>query len=198
MKRYQFIIVLIVIVVVVSMVGIGVSYSASPPPPYADQPELGGRPTFIPLSPLPTFLSFVADIPDPNLNEALHQELGKPMSEDIYFFELAGLTGTLYFDNKDISDAQGIQYCTGITGLSMQNNNLTSMPDFTYTTGLTNISLQYNNFTEFPMGLCSAPNLSSVSLSNNPIASVDAGISLLAALINCGSNHAAYRLSLKR
>ena len=182
MKKYQFIIVLIVIVLVISLVGIGSSYSAAPPSPDADQPEFAGRPTFIPISPLPTFLSFVADIPDPNLNEALHQELGKPLSQDIYFFELAGLTGTLYFDNKDISDAQGIQYCTGITGLSMQNNNLTSMPDFTYTTGLTNISLQYNDFTEFPMGLCNAPNLSSVNLSNNPIASVDAGISAFSSL----------------
>ena len=177
MKRYQFIIVLIVVVLVVSLVGIGVSYSASPAPPGQERPELGGRPTFIPLSPLPTFFSLVADIPDPNLDEALHQKLGKPMSQDIYYMELAGITGTLYLDNKDISNAQGVQYCTSITGLSMENNNLTTMPDFTYTSGLEFISLRYNDFTEFPMGLCTAPNLLSVNLSNNPISSVGAGIS---------------------
>ncbi len=182
MKRSQFIIVLIVIVLVVSLVGVGVSYSASPPEPNADQPEFAGRPTFIPFSPFPTLPSLVADIPDPNLDEALHQELGKPMSQNIYYMELAGITGTLYLDNKDISDAQGVQYCTSITGLSMQNNNLTSMPDFTYTTGLTNISLQYNDFTEFPLGLSSAPNLSAVNLSNNPITSVGAGISAFSSL----------------
>lgn len=190
MKRYQFIIVVIVIILITTLLGAGVSQSASPPCPSDHEvPLVSGWMTFVPIP--TTFLIFV-NIPDPNLNEALHTKLGKPMSEGIMFVELAGLTGVLYLENKNISDAEGIQYCTNISGLYMDNNDLTSLPDMSGMTGLTSVSFAYNDFTEFPTGLVGVPNLSGVTLNHNPISSVSSSVTSMTALTYLSMNNCAF------
>lgn len=190
MKRYQFIIVVIVIILITTLLGAGVSQSASPTyPPDHEVPLVSGWMTIVPIP--TTFLIFV-NIPDPNLNEALHTKLGKPMSEGIMYVELAGLTGVLYLENKNISNAEGIQYCTNISGLYMDNNNLTSLPDMTGMTGLTSASFAFNDFAEFPTGLVDTPNLNSVTLDHNPINSVSSSVSSMSALTYLSVNNCAF------
>lgn len=189
MKRYQFIIVVIVVILITTLLGVGVSQSASPPsPPNYEEPMM----TWLTFVPIPTSITLYVTIPDPNLNEALHQKLGKPMSEGILAIELAGLTGDLYLENKNISNAEGIQYCTSISGLYMDNNDLTSLPDMSGMTGLTSTSFAYNDFTEFPTGLVDAPNLSGVTLDYNPISSVSSSVSSMTALIYLSMNNCSF------
>lgn len=188
MKRYQFIIVVIVIILVTALLGTGVSQSASPPAQNYDEPMLTSL-TFVPI---PTSILIYVNIPDPNLNEALHQKLGKPMSEGILYMELAGLTGDLYLENKNIADAEGIQYCTNISGLYMNNNNLSSLPDMSGMAKLANATFDYNNFTEFPTGIVPAPLIARLSLANNPMTSVTPQVSTMIRLVSLNISDCAF------
>lgn len=190
MKRYQFIIVVIVIILATALLGTGISQSASPPS-QADYevPLVSGWLTFVPI---PTTITLFVNIPDPNLNEALHQKLGKPMSEGILAVELAGLTGDLYLVNKNISNAEGIQFCSNISGLYMDNNNLNSLPDMSGMAKLATATFDYNNFTEFPTGIIPAPLLARLSFTNNPMSSVTPQISTMMHLISLNISDCAF------
>lgn len=190
MKRYQFIIVVIVIILVTALLGTGVSQSASPPSQTDyEVPLVSGWLTFVPI---PTTITLYVSIPDPNLNEALHQKLGKPMSEGILAVELAGLTGDLYLVNKNISDAEGIQFCSNISGLYMDNNNLSSLPDMSGMAKLATATFDYNNFTQFPTGIIPAPLLARLSFTNNPMSSVTPQINSMMHLISLNISDCAF------
>ncbi|MBT3320082.1 MAG: leucine-rich repeat domain-containing protein [Clostridia bacterium] len=191
MKRFVFVLVVITVILVTSLVGVGVSLSEESRVSDETGVSLSPKPTFIPtltfiptitFIPLPTMLSLYVNIPDPNLDLALHQEVGKPMSQKILYIELAGLTGDLYLGGKGISNAEGVQYCTNISGLIMDGNNLTTLPTMNYMNGLAYVSMSDNDFSMFPPSLATAPNLQSINLSDNPISSVGAIIGTMGTL----------------
>ncbi len=59
-------------------------------------------------------------IPDANLRAVIREEIGKPTG-DIYPSDLAGLT---YLDasSRDISDVTGLEHCTSLEFLHLDDN----------------------------------------------------------------------------
>jgi len=86
-------------------------------------------------------------IPDPELESAIRTKLGKPTG-DLYQGELAAMAGGLPAQNRGISDLEGLQYCTGISGLYLEGNSITDVSPLAGLTGLTTLYLHFNSITD--------------------------------------------------
>lgn len=125
----------------------------------------------IPSITIPSLL-LPANIPDPNLNAALHTACGKALSEPLYRSDLAALTGSLSVDSRNIANLEGIQYCTGITWLNASGNPLSALPNMSGMTGLTSLRLDDCDFATVPSIIRQIPNLLSLSMSANELTNI--------------------------
>ena len=80
----------------------------------------------------------VVNIPDPNLEEGIRKGIGKPVG-DIYESHLLGLT-VMYAWVGDITDLNGLEYCTNLESLHLSNNKIS---DISPISGLTNLKWLY-------------------------------------------------------
>ncbi|MDM0612468.1 leucine-rich repeat domain-containing protein [Clostridium perfringens] len=90
----------------------------------------------------------VVNIPDNNLKEALNKKLGKPASNIITKEQLKSLTGTLDLTYKFISNLEGIQYCTNLNWLCLNNNLLKDITPLSNLTNLTGLTLDGNSIND--------------------------------------------------
>jgi len=124
----------------------------------------------------------VVNIPDANLKKYLHGKTGIPQSKPIYRKDLAVLTGKLEPKDKNIANAEGIQYCISLEELDMSGNKLSAVPELKNMTKLKSLNLSGNKFTELPDEICGAPKLENLNMDKNKIASLAAGFSKLTLL----------------
>lgn len=86
----------------------------------------------------------IITIPDQGLREAIQEKLGKSDGEDILKSELENMTGVLDAKNKDISNLDGIQYCTNLSEINLLNNNIEDISLLSNLTNLTKLNLSIN------------------------------------------------------
>ena len=72
---------------------------------------------------------------DRNLEAAISDALGKPVGEEITSDELAELT-TLRAERSDITDLSGLEYCTNLTGLYLDGNQISDISPLVENSGL--------------------------------------------------------------
>ncbi|XZM35294.1 leucine-rich repeat domain-containing protein (plasmid) [Clostridium perfringens] len=91
-----------------------------------------------------------AEIPDPNLKEALNQEIAKQTrtqrskNQVIYISELKDLKGFLDLHAKGIKDLTGIENLTGIDTLNVNGNHITDVSPLSSLTNLQSLLINYN------------------------------------------------------
>ncbi|MDU1414934.1 MAG: Ig-like domain-containing protein, partial [Clostridium sp.] len=69
----------------------------------------------------------IVNIPDPNLKAELNKRLGQSPTSNITKGQLRGLKGELNLYKKGISNLEGLQYCTGISDLNLEGNNMNNI-----------------------------------------------------------------------
>jgi Leucine-rich repeat (LRR) protein len=119
---------------------------------------------------------FQVDIPDKNLNIALHQACGKPpllYSVPLTNKELAQLTGKLNLSNMGIKDLEGVQHCVNITELIASYNPLNFLPDMTNMEKLELLYLNNCEFSEVPSAISQIPNLRTLYIHYNKIKDIN-------------------------
>ncbi|MBT3319443.1 MAG: hypothetical protein HN948_00175 [Clostridia bacterium] len=143
--------------------------------------------------PIITTLDFVVNIPDANLRAALHAATGVPPGNNIVSGDLSALTGNLILNNKSIANIEGIQYCSNITGLYLERNNIsTLLTNMAGLASLEQLSLKSNNLTFAQAALSSMPNLMYVTLADNPITAVDISVAFMPNLKSLRLNDCAF------
>ena len=86
----------------------------------------------------------ILSIPDPNLRAALEKALGKNEGDAITEEDLKGLE-ELYAGDKRISDIKGLEHCTSLTVLELDNNpQITDLSGLANLTSLTRLGLAWN------------------------------------------------------
>jgi len=111
----------------------------------------------------------IVDIPDENLEAALREAIDRP-SGDIYSVELEELEA-FSFTGIRIDDLTGIEWCTGLTELVLDNtwnDDITLLADLS---GLTYLSLRDNRISDITP-LANLSNLSVLSLDDNEITDI--------------------------
>ena len=90
------------------------------------------------------------NIPDANLKAALNKAINSNRADDqpITQLELESLTGKLNLSSKRISNLDGIQYCTSITQLILNENSITDLSPISNLTNLTYLYFGGNNVTD--------------------------------------------------
>ena len=132
------------------------------------------------IGPIFTTLDFIVNIPDANLRAALHAATGVPPANNIVSGDLKALTGNLILNDKGISDLEGIQYCSNITGLYLDRNSISTL--LTTMGGLASLeqlSMRDNNLTTVQSNLSAIPSLKHVTMDENPIWGVDISIAFM-------------------
>jgi len=123
--------------------------------------------------------AIVVNFPDPNLEAAVREEIGKPTG-DILDTDLVGTGFTLLSAVGDgIVDLTGLEYCTDLTDLNLYSNQISDISALAGLTNLTNLRLGSNQISDVS-ALSGLTNLSSLSLYNNQISDLSA----LSGLIN--------------
>ncbi len=118
----------------------------------------------------------IAEIPDKNLLAALNEAVGKMQSKirtsysSIWVKELNQLSGALYFNNKEISNLKGLEYCTGISELNLNDNKVVDLSPLKDLTGLTYLNL--HNLISDISKLKSLKALRNLQLTNNKISDI--------------------------
>ena len=84
--------------------------------------------------------------PDPNLEAAIREAIGKPTG-DIYQSDLVGLT-TLDADSRGIADLTGLEYCTSLADLRLGNNEISNISSLSALTNLTYLYLVNNQISD--------------------------------------------------
>ena len=88
----------------------------------------------------------VVAFPDPNLEAAIREAIGKPTG-DIYESDLEGLTVLDAFD-RGISDLTGLEYCTGLEYLDLTYSEIGDISPLTSLTSLTELHLNFNQISD--------------------------------------------------
>jgi uncharacterized repeat protein (TIGR02543 family) len=102
--------------------------------------------------------------PDPNLETAIRQAIGKP-SGDIYDTDLLPLT-ILQVPHKSVSNLSGLEYCTNLQILYLQDNQIADISALASLTKLQTLWLDYNQISNIST-LASLTNLQKLDLGNN-------------------------------
>gem|GEM_PF-1301444 len=84
--------------------------------------------------------------PDPNLEAAIREAIGKPAG-DIYASELEGLT-QLSAPGRDIVDLTGLEYCIDLTYLNLNSNQISKISPVEGLTNLTYLNLENNQISD--------------------------------------------------
>lgn len=131
------------------------------------------------MTPIPTVY-----IPDLNLlnviqNVLLTNNIHANLTDPIYPADMASIT-SLYANSDSIVSLEGLEYCTGMTTLQLENNAVTDLSPISGLTGLTYLDLWYNQqITSFtPLSLLTG--LQQLYLGNNNLSD----LSFLPNLIN--------------
>ena len=115
----------------------------------------------------------VVTFPDPNLEAAIRDAIGKPTG-DIYQSDLStdngGLT-TLNADRRGIVDLTGLEYCTSLTWLYLSQNQISDMSPLVHLTSLVVLYLSQNQISDIPP-LANLTNLTFLYLSQNQISDI--------------------------
>lgn len=114
-----------------------------------------------------------AIIPDANFLNFIKNQYPSTINaqDELILAEAANVTGTFYCYSKGVSNAEGIQYFTGIDGIYLANNNLTSLPDLSAITGLKVLHVNDNQLTSLPV-LSSNTALEFIIAQNNALTSL--------------------------
>lgn len=115
------------------------------------------------------FTDMPIEFKDLELLAAIRTQLGKP-SGSIYRSELASLT-KLVAEERLIEDLSGLEYCTGLTWLSLNNNHIRDLSPLASLTNLRRLELGYNQVHDLSP-LVSLTNLTWLSLNNNQISDI--------------------------
>jgi internalin A len=124
-----------------------------------------------------TVLAVVVNFPDPGLEAAIREAIGKPTG-DIYDTDLVGLT-TLDANSCGVSNLEGMQHCVDLTELYLWDNQIVSISALAGLTDLTGLALGINRIVNIS-SLSSLTNLTWLNLWDNQILD----ISPLSSLIN--------------
>lgn len=111
----------------------------------------------------------VVTFPDPNLDRLVRQAIRKPTG-DIYQSELAGLT-ELWARASDITDLSGLEYCTSLTHLELQNNRIGNITPLRGLTGLAYLYLMNNQINDISP-LSNLTDLTVLNLEGNQIGNI--------------------------
>ncbi len=87
------------------------------------------------------------DIFDDNLEAVIRTQLGKPAPEDITDDDLADIT-SLFADGKGITHLQGMEYCTGVETLDLDNNLIDDISPLAGLTSLIDLELADNQISD--------------------------------------------------
>jgi Leucine-rich repeat (LRR) protein len=120
--------------------------------------------------------------PDPNLEAAIREAVGKPTGS-IYASDLAGLT-VLDAMERGIDNLTGLEHCTSLTWLILDNNEVSDISPLAGLTNLAELDLYGNQISDVSP-LASLTNLEWLSLIDNQISD----ISPLAGLTNLTNLH---------
>ncbi len=85
----------------------------------------------------------VVVFPDPNLEAAICEAIGKPIG-DIYQSELEKLTLLRIPYGKDISDLTGLEHCSSLTDLQLDGQQIRDISPISSLTKLVNLDLGWN------------------------------------------------------
>jgi len=129
----------------------------------------------------------VVTFPDPNLQKAIRDAIGKPTG-DIYQSDLDKLT-SLYVEYLSITDLTGLEYCHNLTNLAIRGGEVSDISVLSGLTGLTHLELNDNSISEISV-LSGLTGLTYLDLSGNSISdiSVLSGLTNLTYLGLCDSH----------
>jgi len=108
----------------------------------------------------------VLTFPDPNLEAAIREAIGKPTG-DIYPSDLDGLT-YLNASERSISNLTGLECCTSLTCLYLGDNQISDISHLANLTNLTNLYLYYDQISDISP-LANLTNLAWLDLSWNQV-----------------------------
>ena len=92
-----------------------------------------------------TSFSNIISIPDLNLRSALEKALGKNEGDAITKGDLAAVSSLSVPSNAKVDSLQGLQYCTSLSALRVQNNNTTDLSPLKGLVNLTGIDIRAEN-----------------------------------------------------
>ncbi|MDQ0460400.1 hypothetical protein QOZ91_001923, partial [Clostridium sardiniense] len=132
-------------------------------------------------------LKEVVDIPDENLKIAINKQLGQSESDNITKEQLKGIL-SLNLVGLNISNLEGIQYCSNLTSLNLRRNNVSDISQVKDLVNLTILNLQTNKISDISY-IKNLTKLKTLSLMSNNIKdiSVLSGLTQLSYL-NLGDN----------
>ena len=110
--------------------------------------------------------ALIVSFPDPNLEAAIREALGKPEGP-ITDVDLSGLT-VLDAQDKAISDISGIEYCLNLTELILNENQIVDINPLSNLTNLRELEIRVNQISNIEP-LSGLTNLGWVDLGNNEI-----------------------------
>ncbi|MCD4819473.1 MAG: leucine-rich repeat domain-containing protein [Candidatus Cloacimonetes bacterium] len=116
---------------------------------------------------------FAQIVPDDNFRDAINAHLGQPVDYEPTIADLNSLTGTLDAGGSSILSIEGAQYLTNITGLHLENNQISAISAISDLTNLTNLYL-YNNQISNITVLSDLSNLTELILISNQISDISA------------------------
>jgi len=88
----------------------------------------------------------VVNIPDPNLEAAIRENLNKPHSP-IYMADMETITN-LYAQDRGILDISGLEYCTNLQELDLIHNSIVNISPLTDLTNLQRLTLADNDIVD--------------------------------------------------
>lgn len=91
-------------------------------------------------------------VPDPDFLSFLKANYPSTIdtADQLIIAEAAKVTGKLNCSFQNISDAEGLQYFTGINSLDISNNNLATIPEISALTNVKTLHLESNQLTALP------------------------------------------------
>ncbi|WP_343102036.1 cell wall-binding repeat-containing protein [Romboutsia sp. MSSM.1001216sp_RTP31141st1_G3_RTP31141_220114] len=120
-------------------------------------------------------INSIVTIPDPNLKKALNENLHRDPNTDITYSDLSSLQ-YINLQGKEISNIEGLQYCTNAIQIWLQDNNISDISPLGEMNGndrahgLEMLYLNNNQIEDIaPLGKLEAPKLSELGLANNKI-----------------------------
>jgi len=111
----------------------------------------------------------VVSFPDPNLQIAIREAIGKPTG-DIHQSDLVGLT-TLSAENRGIIDLTGLEYCSSLAYLALDYNQISNISPLSGLTSLTYLYLNSNQISNISP-LSGLTSLLSLYLDSNQISNI--------------------------
>ncbi len=120
--------------------------------------------TFVPIDSLLT-----VNIPDANLNMALHDACGIVYETTLKRGDLYALNGDLSLYDKGIQDLEGIQFLKNVTDLGLSKNPITRFPTISGLANLQTLRLDGCGLEEVPPEVIALPSLYYLTMRDNAL-----------------------------